>query len=71
KNAEKLIADNKVEIISNANGRVEARVDGTGGVRHTVILDGEQQRCTCEWYGKYQGDRGMCKHVLAVNKLVG
>lgn len=70
KNAEKLIADNKVEIISKANGRVEARVDGTGGVRHTVVLDGEQQRCTCEWYGKYQGDRGMCKHVLAVNKLI-
>ncbi|MEC4112680.1 SWIM zinc finger family protein [Myroides pelagicus] len=71
KNAEKLIVEKKVEIISNANGRVEARVDGTGGVRHMVILDGEQQRCTCEWYGKYQGDRGMCKHVLAVNKIIG
>lgn len=69
KNAEKLIAENKVEIISNANGRVEARVEGTGGVRHTVILDGDQERCTCEWYGKYQGDRGMCKHVLAVKKV--
>ncbi len=22
--------------------------------------------CTCPWYGKHHGDRGPCKHVLAV-----
>ncbi|UVD81235.1 hypothetical protein NWE55_08360 [Myroides albus] len=38
-------------------------------MRHTVILDGDQERCTYEWYGKYQGDRRRCKHVLAVKKL--
>jgi hypothetical protein len=23
-------------------------------------------RCTCPWYGRHRGDRGPCKHVLAV-----
>lgn len=69
KNAEKLIENGKVEIISNANGRVEARVEGSG-VRHTVILDNNNERCTCDWFSKYQGERGLCKHVLAVKKII-
>ncbi|WP_071605937.1 SWIM zinc finger family protein [Budvicia aquatica] len=35
-----------------------------------MIFDGNNQRCTCEWYGKHQGARGPCKHVLAVKKMV-
>lgn len=69
KGADKLIEDNKVEIISNTQSRIEARVEGSG-VRHTVILDDKNERCTCEWYSKYQGERGPCKHVLAVKKMV-
>lgn len=69
KNAEKLVDEGKVEILSDQNGKVEARVEGSG-VKHTVILDGEKERCTCQWYGKYQGDRGPCKHVLAVKKMI-
>jgi len=69
KNAEKLIENGKVEIISNTNGRVEARVEGSG-VRHTVILDNDNERCTCDWFSKYQGERGLCKHVLAVKKII-
>ena len=68
KGADKLIAENKVEIITNAAGRIEARVEGSG-VRHTVILDNANERCTCEWYSKHQGERGPCKHVLAVKKM--
>ncbi|NDV66125.1 SWIM zinc finger family protein [Bacteroides sp. 224] len=68
KGANKLIEDGKIEIISQTKGRVEARVEGSG-VRHTVILDEKGERCTCEWYSKYQGERGLCKHVLAVKKL--
>ncbi|WP_114820863.1 SWIM zinc finger family protein [Chryseobacterium sp. KLBC 52] len=69
KNAEKLIEDGKVEILNNNKERTEARVKGTG-VDHTVIIQEEKERCTCEWFSKYQGERGPCKHVLAVKKLV-
>ncbi len=68
KGADRLIETNKVEIISHTKDRTEARVEGSG-VRHTVILDTKQERCTCEWYSKYQGERGPCKHVIAVKKL--
>lgn len=69
KNAEKLITDGKVEILNNNKERTEARVEGTG-VHHTVIIEEEKERCTCEWFSKYQGERGPCKHMLAVKKLV-
>ncbi|MDR3023759.1 SWIM zinc finger family protein [Chryseobacterium sp.] len=69
KNANKLIEDGKVEILNNNKERTEARVEGTG-VHHTVIIEEEKERCTCEWFSKYQGERGPCKHVLAVKKLV-
>ncbi|MDW9382292.1 SWIM zinc finger family protein [Chryseobacterium sp. JV558] len=69
KNAEKLIEAGKVEILNNNKERTEARVEGTG-VHHTVIIEEEKERCTCEWFSKYQGERGPCKHVLAVKKLV-
>ncbi|MCV5307472.1 SWIM zinc finger family protein, partial [Escherichia coli] len=59
KGAEKLLQENKVEIISQQPARTEARVEGSG-VRHTVILDANGERCTCEWFSKYQGQRGPC-----------
>lgn len=67
KDAEKLLAENKVDIISAAAGRIEARVAGTG-VNHTVVLENENERCTCTWFSRHQGERGLCKHILAVKK---
>jgi uncharacterized Zn finger protein len=67
KEAEKLVTERKVEILVQDDDRVEARVEGSG-VHHTVILDGDKQRCTCTWFSKHQGERGLCKHVLAVKK---
>lgn len=67
KDAEKLLAENKVEIVSRTDDRVEARVMGSG-VHHMVVLEGERERCTCTWFSRHQGDRGLCKHVLAVKK---
>ena len=67
KDAEKLLAENKVEILVKKGQRVEARVEGSG-VHHTVIVDGENERCTCTWFSRHQGERGLCKHVLAVKK---
>ena len=69
KNAEKLINEGKVEILNNNRDRTEARVAGTG-VHHTIIIEDEKERCTCEWFSKYQGERGPCKHMLAVKKVI-
>jgi hypothetical protein len=67
KEAEKLLEEGKVEILSRTDTRVEACVEGSG-VKHVVVLEGEKERCTCTWYSKHQGERGVCKHMLAVKK---
>ncbi|TCJ31066.1 SWIM zinc finger family protein [Nocardioides jejuensis] len=49
------------------------RLDGetayvrSGDTEHVVrrVVDGD--RCTCPWYAKHKGNRGPCKHVLAVD----
>lgn len=38
----------------------------SGGADHTVREVDGALRCTCPWYAKYRGERGPCKHVLAV-----
>ncbi|SFW88977.1 SWIM zinc finger family protein [Chitinophaga sancti] len=70
KDAEKLLEEDKVVILKNENNRVEARVEGSG-VQHTVIIDPGKARCTCTWYAKHQGERGPCKHILAVKIKIG
>ncbi|WP_323756206.1 SWIM zinc finger family protein [Roseivirga sp.] len=67
KEAIKLLENNKVEIVSNDGSRVEAKVVGTG-VHHVVIIEEASARCTCTWYAQNQGERGPCKHILAVKK---
>jgi hypothetical protein len=37
----------------------------TGEVEHRVIFAAAGDRCTCPWWGKHQGSRGPCNHVLA------
>lgn len=69
KDAQNLLLENKVTILAKSAGRTEARVAGSG-VNHIVIVEGEQERCTCIWYSKHAGDRGPCKHILAVKKLI-
>ena len=31
-----------------------------------TLIAGDDWRCTCPWYGKHKGQRGPCKHLLAV-----
>ncbi len=69
KGVEKLLANNQVQIISNDGQRVEAQVVGSG-VTHRVIFDVQQARCTCTWFSQNQGERGACKHILAVKKMI-
>jgi hypothetical protein len=67
KDAEKLLEEKKVEIVSQTDTRIEARVQGTG-VNHVVVIEGDTEKCTCMWFSKHQGERGLCKHILAVKK---
>jgi hypothetical protein len=67
KDAEKLLQEGKVQIVSQSDNKVEARVEGSG-VTHIVIFNGDKEQCTCTWYSKNQGERGICKHILAVKK---
>jgi hypothetical protein len=69
KNAKKLLDNDDVEIIAQHANYVEAKVKGSG-VTHKVIIDGENQRCTCDWFTNYQGKRGICKHILGVKMMV-
>lgn len=67
KGVEKLLADNKVHITLKTDTTIEAQVEGSG-VMHYVVLKGDVQRCTCTWFSQNQGERGPCKHILAVIK---
>jgi len=69
KDAEKLLEEGKVEIILRTDSRIEAKVEGSG-VNHFVVLIGESEKCTCTWFSKHQGERGLCKHILAVKKKI-
>jgi hypothetical protein len=67
-NARDLVKRGQVRVVANAasdsGSRLEAYVQGSG-VEHRVRIDGDDERCTCQWYAKHQGQRGQCKHILA------
>lgn len=69
KNARKLVAENDIQIESQRSGYLEAKVKGTGGVFHKVVIEDDQARCTCDWFTNHRGKRGLCKHVLAVRMI--
>jgi hypothetical protein len=52
-----------------ASGAVTATDAGaivrSGDSEHRVTFATPADRCTCPWWGKHQGNRGPCKHVLA------
>ena len=66
--ARKLVEAKHVRVVNQsgagADVQAELYVRGTD-VEHRVLLAPANDRCTCPWYGKHQGDRGPCKHVLA------
>ena len=68
KGVEKLLEQGKVHITKHEGQKVEARVEGSG-VLHYVVLD-ENEKCTCTWFSRNQGERGACKHILAVKKKI-
>lgn len=61
--ARALLRDGAVSLSSSAP--IEAQVH-SGDVRYHVREFDGALRCTCPWFAKHQGERGPCKHVLAV-----
>lgn len=64
KNARKIIASGKIKRLSTDNKGKLYQVRGTS-VNHRVTINMEQSTCTCPWFSKFQGKRGVCKHILA------
>ncbi len=65
KGANKLLESGNVEILkSMEKNEFDLGVGGTD-VTHYVRLRADQDKCTCPWFSKYQGQRGPCKHILA------
>lgn len=64
--AKKLLAAGGVQPTKDGS---EFFVTGTG-VEHRVRWLGDTPRCSCPWFAKYQGERGPCKHVLAVQMFL-
>jgi hypothetical protein len=41
----------------------------SGDAEYVVRLENGVARCTCPWFAKHRGERGPCKHVLAVQQV--
>jgi predicted nucleic acid-binding Zn finger protein len=60
--ARALLAEGAVTVLRAAPYEASVR---SGDVLHRVRDVDDELACTCPWFGKYQGARGPCKHVLA------
>jgi hypothetical protein len=58
-----LLEQNAVTMLGSAP--LAATVNSGGVAHHVREIEG-LLRCTCPWFAKHQGQRGPCKHVLAV-----
>jgi hypothetical protein len=67
--AKKLVADDRVRIEQRTADAVVAYVK-SGSVEHRVVSSADENKCSCPWYAKHQGDRGPCKHVLATRIVI-
>jgi predicted nucleic acid-binding Zn finger protein len=64
-NARKLLDNGGIRMTRQNKDQTEAFVQGTD-VEHFVRISETESKCTCTWYAKHQGQRGPCKHILAV-----
>jgi hypothetical protein len=66
RDARRLVERAAVRIETAEESGMTAWVAGAGGVEYRVRATGDGWTCTCPWFGRHRGDRGPCKHVLAV-----
>ncbi|MEZ6123929.1 MAG: SWIM zinc finger family protein [Planctomycetaceae bacterium] len=62
--ARKLIDADGVKLFEQTPDGPNYQVAGTD-VEHFIRLRHDGDRCTCQWFNRYQGQRGPCKHILA------
>jgi hypothetical protein len=66
RDARRLVEREAVRVDAADGSRISAWVAGAGGVDYRVGTTADGWTCTCPWYGRHRGDRGPCKHMLAV-----
>jgi hypothetical protein len=64
--ARQLAANTAVTAVPGAGPDRIFEVLSEDAVYRVTLLVGGEWRCTCPWYGKHRGQRGPCKHLLAV-----
>jgi hypothetical protein len=70
KDARKLLDGRGVKILTTLGDEAaDFEVAGTG-VFHQVRIRPEGDKCSCPWFGKHQGQRGPCKHILAARMFL-
>lgn len=69
KSARRLLDDGKVSILTRTTDGADVQVESSD-CSHRVRIDGENAECTCPWFGKYQGSRGPCKHILSAKLYI-
>jgi hypothetical protein len=67
--ARKIVGGGGVRISRRDDNRIEAFVPGTE-VEHRVVVTDDGTACTRPWHAKHRGERGPCKHVLAVQVVL-
>jgi SWIM zinc finger len=67
--ARELVDAGRVSIERASGGGARAVVKGRDG-DYLVSIDGNDATCTCAWFAKHRGDRGPCRHVLAVEMIL-
>jgi hypothetical protein len=61
--ARELVGQGAVRLDDGGGGRVRS-----GDAEYLVRIEDGVARCTCAWFAKHRGERGPCKHVLAVEQ---
>ena len=64
--ARELAAKTAVTAVPGAGPDQVFEVLSEDAVYRVTVMVGGEWRCTCPWYGKHRGQRGPCKHLLAV-----
>ncbi|MEZ6042928.1 MAG: SWIM zinc finger family protein [Planctomycetaceae bacterium] len=62
--ARNLVESNSVRLFEQTSDGPNFQVPGSD-TQHFVRLRDSGDRCTCQWFLRYQGQRGPCKHILA------
>jgi hypothetical protein len=64
--AKELATDTAVTAVPGGGSDRVFEVASEDAVYRVTLMAGGEWRCTCPWYGKHRGQRGPCKHLLAV-----